>query len=625
MSRISLQTNWLAILVLLIQVVVSTATVTGTPIEQQRAAEIRADLARQLTPRRPETGDLQPYYERLNAAVEQLATYLNTANAEVVAGWRGYLHWEGLTEQLAQPQPDTQVLSKVLLSFRRYRTGLEMEPFQQVQIALRDYIHEAEVLEAMGKDGQFNHCLKQLATLLARCEYDYSYEDAHKIGRELYCLERSIEGGNEALEAIRNQFQHPNAYGRMSLRLINRMLERDVHIETFISDTVDRRRTTGRAMTEAHLSAALAADSQQATIDLVLEGKCRAPTTITEQGRVTIRGSFLTQVAARKRIQLNKDGISFQPSEARCSTSVRIHDIDADWRLVERIARRRAPRMKPDAESDVSQKTGQRVEREIDQQVETALQEANHVFVNLFCVPNRCYGTFPDLMKFSTNPIDLQLHARAADPWQLGAPQPPPRLNPNHDLGFALHESMIGNYSEGLFGGKEITDKQWLRCLNTITGSEPRALWVHDRTERWSSTFADTRPLVVRFRDDLFHVTVRIKQFERQGQPFTDLIDISGTFRAETTPDGPALFREGDVSVQFVDGHQPNAGQQNLLDFIRWKFSSIMGRELYFDGLVPPVGGSLGMLRSLAPQEYSFRDGWMKIGYQLLENVVDPS
>jgi hypothetical protein len=611
--------------VLLIKAVVSTAAVTATPIDQQRATEIRADLARQLTPRRPEMGDLQPYHARLNAAVDQLAAYLDTANAEVAAGWRDYLHWEDLIEQLAQPQLDTQVLSKVLLSFRRHRTGLEMEPFQQVQIALRNYVHEAEVLEAMGKDGQFDHCLRQLATSLARCEYDYSYEDAHKIGRELHCLERSIKGGTEALEAIRSQFQHPNAYGRMSLRLINRMLERDVRDETFISDTVDRRRTTGRAMTEAHLSAVLAANSQQATIDLVLEGKCRAPTTITEQGQVTIRGSFLTQVTARKRIQLNKDGISFQPAEARCSTSVRIHDIAADWRLVERIARRRAPRMKPDAESDVSQKTGRRIEREIDQQAETALQEANSVFVNFFCVPNRCYGTFPALMRFSTNLVDLKLHARAADPRQLGAPQPPPELNPDHDLGFAIHESMIGNYSEGLFGGKEITDKQWLRCLNTITGSEPRALWVHDRTERWSLTFADARPLVVRFQDDLFRVTVRIKQFDRQGQQFADLIDISGTFRAETTPDGPVLFREGDVSVQFVDGRQPDAGQQDLLDFIRWKFRSVMARELYFDGLVPPTGGSLGMLRNLQPKEYSFQDGWMRIGYQLLENLVEPS
>jgi hypothetical protein len=93
----------------------------------------------------------------------------------------------------------------------------------------------------------------------------------------------------------------------------------------------------------------------------------------------------------------------------------------------------------------------------------------------------------------------------------------------------------------------------------------------------------------------------------------------------QITADGPVLFREEEVSVAFVDGRTPDTEQQKLLDFIHWKFGAIMPKELYFDGLVPPTGGSLSMLRNLQPKEFSFQNGWIKIGYQLISKVVDPS
>lgn len=602
----------------------SAASATEPPL-RMRAAEIRAELALQLSPRYSDTSDLQPYQEQLSQAVEALAAFLETANPEVAAGWREYLQWDDLVEQLAKPKSNTKVLKTVLLAFRRYHSGLDLDPFRQVQAALREYIHETDVQEAMSQDGQFDRCLENLANSLARYERQPNYEDSYRVGRELYSLERSIDSGHEAIQSIQNRFMHPNTYGRISLRLVNRLLSRDVRDEMIINDFEDGRRTRGQAITTAHLKAALIESGQQAAIDLILEGKCRAPSTITQQGPITVHGSFITNVSARKRIHLNKEGISFQPAEARCSTSVRIHDVEANRRILERIARRRAPQQKPEAEAAVSQKTSRRVESQLNQQAETALEEVNQIFIRNFRTPNRCYGTFPSLMQFSTTPRELQLHARAADEWQLGAPDAAPALNLDHDLGFAIHESMIGNYAEGLFGGKQITDKQWLNCLNTLTGSEPRALWVHDRTDRWALTFSDTRPIVVRFHNGQFQITVRSQQITREGQSHQDLIDISTAFRMQITADGPVLFREEEVSVAFVDGRTPDTEQQKLLDFIHWKFGAIMPKELYFDGLVPPTGGSLSMLRNLQPKEFSFQNGWIKIGYQLISKVVDPS
>ena len=48
-----------------------------------------------------------------------------------------------------------------------------------------------------------------------------------------------------------------------------------------------------------------------------------------------------------------------------------------------------------------------------------------------------------------------------------------------------------------------------------------------------------------------------------------------------------------------------------------------MPEELYFDGLVPPVGGSLAMLRNLRPDAYRFENGWMRMGYSLVDSQAD--
>ncbi|MDG2206275.1 MAG: hypothetical protein P8K78_00055, partial [Pirellulales bacterium] len=341
-----------------------------------RAAQIRRQLFEKIQPRNVERSELEPYRETLRAATAQLGEYLESADAEVADGWRDYLRWDDLMSQLESPQIDPHVLAEVMLSFRRYQNGLELPPFQDVQQALQAYIHEAHVIESMSREGQFQHCLSQLAAAMARHEAQPNYPDAHIIGRELYCLQRSIDSGHETLEEIRNLFQHPNLYGKVDLELINRLLERDLQQETTIYEVSDRRTTRGQANTQARLKAVLRQDTEQASIDLVLTGQCRAPTTLTEQGQIRVRGSFLTDIEASKRMLIDKQGIRFLPAIVECSTAVQFHDISADRMLIERIARRRAPRMRPEAEADVSRQTEQRIAQELNAQAEQALQEA---------------------------------------------------------------------------------------------------------------------------------------------------------------------------------------------------------------------------------------------------------
>ena len=76
----------------------------------------------------------------------------------------------------------------------------------------------------------------------------------------------------------------------------------------------------------------------------------------------------------------------------------------------------------------------------------------------------------------------------------------------------------------------------------------------------------------------------------------------------------------GAMVVGVAEVARLDSEEQEFLDFIQWKFNAIMPDALYADGLVPPAGGSFGLLRQLLPKEYSFHDGWMVIGYQLVDD-----
>src|SRR5262249_28582813 len=88
------------------------------------------------------------------------------------------------------------------------------------------------------------------------------------------------------------------------------------------------------------------------------------------------------------------------------------------------------------------------------------------------------------------------------------------------------------------------------------------------------------------------------------------------------TPDGPRLARVGDLVVEFAEGrplYEPF--EEQFRDFLRRKFSGVFLSEIYFDGLMPPAGGSWGKLRRLNLTQLASGQGWFSIGYELPEGA----
>jgi len=355
-------------------------------------------------------------------------------------------------------------------------------------------------------------------------------------------------------------------------------------------------------------------------LEVRLRGVTSSPANVAQRNRISIYSSATTSIAAQKRVLMSEHGLTLLPAAAACRTDARINDIQANRRLMERIAWRRAEQILPQAEQAASRQAEAEAASGLDQRAGEALSGVNDMFCQQIRAPLVRLNALPALWRFWTDQEHVRMTLVQSSDSQLAAATEPSAVPAAYDLAFCGHESMINNLCESMLGGRPIQDQAWLDLMNLLTGAEPRHLWVHDRTERWSVTMARQRPVRVLFQNDRLGITLRLAALTRDGKQTAEDIEIETRFLLRSTEDGPALVREGDVEIRYVG--RTDADQEDHRVFLARKFGAVFPAELHFNGLVPPAGGSLGRLRALDLERFQAADGWLTVGYQLQSTVT---
>ena len=259
----------------------------------------------------------------------------------------------------------------------------------------------------------------------------------------------------------------------------------------------------------------------------------------------------------------------------------------------------------------------------LDQQADSSLGKINNVFCDKVRSPLIRLNALPAEMHVWTDPTHLHLSLCQHNEFQLAATGPAPSMPRSYDIGGCVHESMINNLAETTLGGRSMEDETWLEIMHLILGAPPRALWVHDRAERWSVTFAKNLPVVTHFDGDRIGIKLHLSGVTRGGRLIQKPAEIEATFIPKITDDGPALVRDGDLLVRLSDSGE-RASDDSLRDFLARKFGAVFASEIYFYGLMPPTGGSLGKLRLLQPAEFRSAGGWLTVAYEL-QGLINPA
>jgi len=554
---------------------------------------------------------------RLDSSLQQLRKFLATGGGQKEARWTKWLELPALEAQLTANQPDIAVLNHHLQRLRQDYHGLELPAFVSFRQELRHYLAASEYLSSDKPHDLYRDHLDDLADCLARLDAAPTAEDAQRAGQLVAWFESLGGESADLVAAVRQQYCRTNALIRISARLTNAMLERDVHTQQFIAEYILGSYTQGTAFTRARVSFDFLPSQPHATFVLRMNGQAVSPENVAQRRRVTVFTSAGTAITAEKQVYLDAEGLRLAPAAASCVTTAQVNDVDAGRRIVERLASRRAGRMMPQAEQATSQRAQTLASSKLDQQAAAALASLNNLIRYQIRAPLIRHDALPREWTFSTDRDYLRVSAAQHNDAQLAVATPVPEFPSSYDGVVAAHESMLVNLGEAMLGGETIKDHWWLELSKQLSGNPPPALWIRDGVDRWSVTLEPNLPVIARFSGDRILFTLCLAKVTRGNANFEHPVEIEARFIPQSIRNSPALTRDGDVAIRCTGPTEP-PGWQDTQAFLLQKFDAVFPPQLDFHGMSPPAGGCLGKLNNLVHlAEFKSTGGWLTIAYEL--------
>lgn len=527
--------------------------------------------------------DLDKARTELQEAINFLNSRLQTAGPEA-EDWRKYLMWEELQKELAKPAgPDLGALDKIYARFAAGYEGLELVWFEAVSDALRQYLNTARAIDDKDLPEQYRKLLDELAKHLEAYLKEPSPEEASAIATGVEWLQ-SAGQAKGLIEAIRANFVRPNMYAQASCGLVAAAVARAVDEIQPVEDCILEVAIRGTGHARGQATAQLIPNPERAQINIVFNGTVNSNTIGFAERNVRVFSTGITQILTRKPVFLEPERIWAMASAGDAQTQTNIDDIEAQRRIVERIAWRRARQQQPLADAIAAQHAAQRANAQADAQGDPQVARADQRYQTQVRQPLYERNIYPQMLRYFTTAEAVHAVGLEGGPADLGASTVPPPVAQPLDLTVQLHESMVNNMIEGLFGGAVMTEERFQKNLTELFGTLPERFKSDDDGESWTITFARRQPISVHFKGaNEFSITVRGRSYARDDERYPGM-NVTANYRIEQTPEGAKAIRQGAIEI-YPPGFQPggekklSVRQQVLRDLLERRFDKMFDKE----------------------------------------------
>ena len=561
--------------------------------------------------------------EKSKAALAKSAGRLNdylTSGGEFGTGWKTYLRWDKLQAQLdGDDEADLGTLGEVYGQFRANHQGLELDRFSKVADTLRRYFDLSFAAQTSNADELFSNSLEDLAGELERYAAAPTDEDRWAIGARLGGLE-STGQVPYLTSAVRDRFSHPNLLVQVSSDFLSAGMGREVDRTAPVTDNILGTQIAGTGRTIGTVSVQLIPSENNAVLETVLVGEVIS-NTVGENGPVYIYSDGRTEIVARKRIIINKNGLRSEPARARAVTNSTPHTVSTDKRpmvdrMIRRIAWKKIGKKHSQADYIASQHAEEKLRRSVDEEADVEIAKSNENFMDKFRNPLVRRGEFPQQLRFSTTNENLFVQLLQANAYQLGAPSNPPGIDDGHALSVRVHESMINNVAFALLAGQTVTEEGLRQKVLDVTGEIPEKLQVKEDEDPWSITFDARRPITVAFSGGEFKVTIRGRRF-KSGEREFQAMNVTATYKMEKMNGATKLIRQGELEI-FPPGFDPengrlSASQVALRGLLTRRLGEVFEEEIISQERELP--GEWAKVGKLRPEEMTADGGWLAIGW----------
>jgi hypothetical protein len=529
-------------------------------------------------------------------------------------GWRKYLQWESLQNELRRPQgPDAATMTKTYQRYAADADGLELVWFIDVQQALRNYLAIAKAVDNPQTKTAYDGVLDSLATHLQSYARKPTTDGALAISEALRWLTDAGQAP-ELVQAIQHYYVRPNVVAALSEAIVGAGIAAPVDDTMPVRDCILGTDLHATAHTVGQTTVELCPNAELAVVDAMFFGATMSAT-IGYHGPVTAQGDATTTFGARKRMWIDADGLYSHPAVSNAVTQSVLQDIQSNRgrQMVEKMAWRRADKQHAETDCIAARHAEQRLNQRIDQQAEETLQKANEAYESKFRQPFREHKVFPQNLQFSTTEHVLRVVGLEAGNSRLAAPTAPPPVVEGADMSLCVHESMVNNLAADALAGRTVHEQKVQSAAVDLLGRLPERMRGDDDGQPWAILFARRQPISVSFADGGYTVTIRGAKYIK-GEDAHPGMNVSATYKITKSPQGFKAVRQGEIEV-FPPGFVPGKGetlsgrQQVIRRLLAKRFAKVFEPEIVGEGFVLP--GKWEAAGKMLPIQCDCRDGWL--------------
>lgn len=533
-------------------------------------------------------------------------------------GWSKYLRVEdALQEVAAGDNADPEALYEFMALYTNGHPGLEIPQIATTGRALRAYADLLSVKKNPQASIQHAQRMQQLSELATNLSAEPGNVDT---GMFAFLLGETSAGRQtpELVTAARKLYSQPNMIFSAKKKIIAAAMESKIDEVAPISDSILGTTIRGTTHTQGGVTLNVRDNPNKAVFDLHLSGQVHS-NTIGYNGPAVIYSKGETAIDGHKIIWLDEQGLTAQDATATAKTSTTFTGFGATSKhlqgLITNVASKRAYQNKSTAEFIASQHAAVRVKARVNEQASTMLANSNREIRSRFRAPLERWGIYPQEMRFSSNIRGLQGTILAADTYQLGAPNSPPKVDlpETSDVELRLHESLLNNSAFSIFAGRTLTRdyvEKWLARNNQQVPEE-----LQDEEQRdWAITLDTERPMFVTFDDGGFVFQMRGTEW-RSGDSTYPAMNVTAKYKLELTPGGIKAVRQGEVEIyppDFKPGDTLNGQQTALKRILTRRFNKILKPEIVGEGI--QMKGRLESYGKLFVRAFDSQDGWLQAG-----------
>jgi hypothetical protein len=533
-------------------------------------------------------------------------------------GWNTYLKVdETVKEVAAGDDADPESLYEYMALYTNGHPGLEIPQIASTGRAIRAYADVLTVKKNPQASIQHSQRMQQLSEISGKLAAEPGNVDT---GLFAFLLGETTAGRQnpELVTAARQLYSQPNLVFMAKKKIIAAAMESNIDEVAPITDNILGTSIRGTTHTQARVILNLRDNPDKAVFDLHLTGHVHSKTA-GFNGPAVIYSSGETAIDGHKLIWLDESGLNAQNATATAKTRTTFTGFGATSRhfqgLVTKVASKRAYQNKSAAEFIASCHAAERVKARVNEQAATMLASSNRDIRARFRAPLERWGIYPQEMNFSSTYQALHGTILAADTYQLGAPNQPPKveLPAASDVELRVHESLINNSAFTIFAGRTLTRdyvEKWLARNNQPVPEE-----LQDEEQRdWAITLDTERPMYVTFADGGFVFQLRGTEW-KSGDSIYPAMNVTAKYKLELTPNGIKAVRQGDIEIyppEFQPGDTLTGQQTALKRILTRRFEKILKPEIVGEGI--QLKGRLASYGKLFVRAFDSQDGWLQAG-----------